>query len=635
MKILDGYVASLTVLIFIIGCTSVKPEPIEPPKAEPPKAEYVLASVPAKVLPRTAGLVPPETILLVDIDNFNQLKTKFEKTNLYKLYKDPAMAVFVEDFKTKLRQKMQERDDNDIFKTIYNADVLPQGRVALALVLNEQTKDVNEPLILMITQWGEKIDEIKDAMSKMLEKNVELGGHHKRSEDYRGVSLETVIDEISTVLNYCFIDDCFIAATDLDLLKFVIAHIKGAGSPTLSSDTDYTDTIGAVGPYHDIDFYVNIKQIIKTMLAKDSTGETQTTIANLGIDNVTSAGCSIGFGTTPYSSACGKAVLKIEGAKKGICKILEVESTPLRAPRFVPASTYSATFLNLNIKKAYDELYNILYSFNPMTAAMIPTMLLPPGPEGEPGLQLKTDVIDHLGSQILLTKSINKPFSSSSIPAESLVALMVNNRSALEKSMSVLYSKMAPDASRELLGHTIYLIDLSLLMPASLPAGKTPMQAPNSTVAPKMPKLAFTITDTHLIFGVESTVERTIRALSSTEVASLDSAKWFNNAKSAVPSVVGLAWLQDDAASTEFFWWMMKETEKSKDKDSSISMGVTMDSKSLSPHLMFSQTGLLDASLLPQFDAVRKYFGLSTFYGISRPDGFFFEFKYLNPPTTD
>jgi len=635
MKILDGYVASLTVLIFIIGCTSVKAEPIEPPKAEPPKAEYVLASVPAKVLPRTAGLVPPETILLVDIDNFNQLKTKFEKTNLYKLYKDPAMAVFVEDFKTKLRQKMQERDDNDIFKTIYNADVLPQGRVALALVLNEQTKDVNEPLILMITQWGEKIDEIKDAMSKMLEKNVELGGHQKRSEDYRGVSLETVIDEISTVLNYCFIDDCFIAATDLDLLKFVIAHIKSAGSPTLSSDTDYTDTIGAVGPYHDIDLYVNIKQIIKTMLAKDSTGETQTTIANLGIDNVTSAGCSIGFGTTPYSSACGKAVLKIEGAKKGICKMLEVESTPLRAPRFVPASTYSATFLNLNIKKAYDELYNILYSFNPMTAAMIPTMLLPPGPEGEPPLQLKTDVIDHLGSQILLTKSFNKPFSSSSIPAESLVALMVNNRSALEKSMSVLYSKMAPDASRELLGHTIYLIDLSFLMPASLPAGKTPMQASNSTAAPKMPKLAFTITDTHLIFGVESTVERTIRALSSTEVASLDSAKWFNNAKSAVPSVVGLAWLQDDAASTEFFWWMMKETEKNKAKDSSISMGVLIDSKSLSPHLMFSQTGLLDTSLLPQFDAVRKYFGLSALYGISRPDGFFFEFNYLNPPTTN
>jgi hypothetical protein len=219
-------------LIFIIGCTSVKPEPIEPPKAEPPKAERVFAPAPAEVLPDTARLIPPETVLLVDIDNFNQLKTQFEKTSLYKLYKDPAVAAFVENFKTKWREKIQQRDDNDIFKTIFNADVLPQGRVAVALVLNEQTKDANEPLVLMITQWDEKIDKIKEAVSKMLEKNVELGGHQKRSEDYRGVDVETVIDEISAVLNYCFIDDCFIATTNLDLLKFVIAHIKGASSPT-------------------------------------------------------------------------------------------------------------------------------------------------------------------------------------------------------------------------------------------------------------------------------------------------------------------------------------------------------------------------------------------------------------------
>ena len=44
---------------------------------------------------------------------------------------------------------------------------------------------------------------------------------------------------------------------------------------------------------------------------------------------------------------------------------------------------------------------------------------------------------------------------------------------------------------------------------------------------------------------------------------------------------------------------------------------------------------LFNFSLLPEFDTVRKYFGLSAFYGISTPEGFFFEFKYLNPPATD
>jgi hypothetical protein len=76
---------------------------------------------------------------------------------------------------------------------------------------------------------------------------------------------------------------------------------------------------------------------------------------------------------------------------------------------------------------------------------------------------------------------------------------------------------------------------------------------------------------------------------------------------------------------------------KNKDKDSSIEMGVAIRPGSTFPQMFFSQAGvqLFDFSLLPEFDVVKKYFGLSTFYGISKPDGFFFEFKYLNPPDVD
>lgn len=83
------------------------------------------ASVEGRELPKAAKLVPPETVLLVEVDNFSQLEAQFEKTTLYKFYKDPAMAAFIEDTKTKWREKIQELDDNDIFKTIINADVLP------------------------------------------------------------------------------------------------------------------------------------------------------------------------------------------------------------------------------------------------------------------------------------------------------------------------------------------------------------------------------------------------------------------------------------------------------------------------------------------------------------------------------
>lgn len=592
----------------------------------------LLASAHAEILPKTARLVPAETILLLNIENFSELKKQFEETNFYKLYKDPTMAAFVEDFTTKWRQKMREMD-NEILRTIVDAEVLPQGRLAVALVFGEQSKNVRESPFLLITQWGENVSKIKEAVDKMVEKAVEDGAHRK-SEDYRGVSIKTIIEEDSSALSYCFIDDCLIASMNLEVVKFVIAQTEGSSSPTLADDVDYAATIGAIGPYHDIDFYINIKQIIKTALAEDATGKTQTTIANLSLDNATAFGASIGLSRLPGSSYCGKAFLMVKGAKKGVFKMLDVGSGVLRAPRFIPSSAYSISFLNLNIRKAYDELYNILYSSNPAMAAQMLTPLLPPSPDGQPGLELKSDIISHLGSQIVIAQSTRKPFSRNSAPTESLIAVAVVNQQAVEKSLSLLHSKVIapnnPDARRELLGHTIYLVRLPGL--PFFPTGRTPMQAPAGPGVPQMPTLAFTITDTHLIFGTEPTVERAIRTLSSAEAESVGSAKWFEEATFPIPSVVGLAYLEDNAASSELLWWMMEETAKISGSGSSGSMGITIPPDA---GMMFSQMGLFNTNLLPEFDALRKYFGLFAFYGISRQDGFFFEFKYFNPSGTD
>jgi hypothetical protein len=629
-------------------------------------------SVRAQILDDTARLIPPETILLMNIHDFSQLKRQVEQTNFYKLCKDPAMTAFVDDFKTKWREKIRKHD-NEFLRVIANADALPQGRVAVALILNEQTKDIKEPPLLLITQWGLTIDKIKESVDKMVKKAIEDGAHRK-TEDYRGVSITTIIPRPSTSLSYCFVDDCLIGAISPDILKFVIAHIKGADSPTLADDADYTATVKTLGlgrgrSQGQIELYVNIKQLVKTTITEDATGKAKIFMGSLGLDSVTSFGCSISLGGAPAAGSelsFGKAFLKVKGEKKGICKMLEMESAAFRAPPFVPTSAYSVSFVNLNIKKAYNELGNILNSISPQLAAIMYMPLLPPSPQGEPPLQLKTDIVDHLGSQIIIAQSISEPPSGADKPGprKSVIAIATDNRSALEKSLSLLHSKILaannPDARRQLLGHTIYLVDLASMLPTPSTRPKRPMQAlapsevrtelrqkrwenllltgPVGPMTQKtVEKAAFTVTDTHLIFAGESAVEQVIRALSGTETVSVDSAQWFNRAKSTIPSVVGLASLQNNAASGEFLWSelreLKKQTSKSKDKDSSTTVGVGLSSTSPFPQFMFSQTGsdLFDFSLLPEFDVVRKYFGLSVFYGLSRPDGFFFEFKYLNP----
>ena len=611
------------------------------------------ASVNAIELPKTARLIPPETILLVDINNFNQLRAQFEKTNFYQLYKDPAMAAFINNFKTKWREKKQE-SEREFVRTITDAGILPQGRVAVALVFDEKVQDVNEP-VLVVAQWGDKIDKVKELTDQIVRKAIEDGAR-RQTEGYRGVNITTIEKKPAKALNYCFIDDCLIASTSPNVLKFVIAQIKGAGSTTLADDRDYAATVKAVGPSNEgrIDFYVNIKQVIKTELAEDTTGRAKAFIDNLGLNNVTSFGCSIEPAGGPGGSSLAKAILKIDGAKAGICKILEFESGPLRMPRFIAGSASSVSVVNLNIKKAFDELANILTQFSPQLAAILYMPILPSGPQGELALQLKADIIDHLGSQIILAQSIDKPQpdggaarSADKQPSpvtQSVVAVAINNRNALEKSLSLIHSKMIapnnPEARRELLGHTIYSVDLSGLLPMFGSPGRAAMQAPAGPGAPRTPQSAFTVTDTHLIFASESIVEQAIRTLGGSQAESIGSARWFNKAKSNIPSVVGLAVLQNHAASGEYFWSTMRQSkkpDKADGEDQSSQIGIGITSGSLLPQVMFSQAGidLFDFSLLPEFDTVKKYFGVSAFYGISRPDGFFFEFKHLNPEASE
>ncbi len=610
------------------------------------------ASVSAIELPKTAKLVPPETILLADINNFNQLWAQFEKTNFYQLYKDPAMAPFIDNFKTKWREKKQE-SEREYLRTIADAGVLPQGRLAVALVYDQQVKDVNELPVLVVAQWGDKIDKVKETINEIVRKAVEDGAR-RQTEDYRGVEILTIEKNPPEALSYCFIDDCLIGSTSPNVLKFVIAQVKGAGSTTLADDRDYNATGKAVDPANAgrIDIYVNIKQVIKIELAEDAAGRARALIDNLGLNNVTSFGGSVEPAGGPGGSSFAKAILKIDGAKEGICKMLEVESVPLRMPRFIADSACSVSVVNLNIRKAFDELTNILTRFSPQMASIMYMPILPPGPQGEPALQLKADIIDHLGSQIILAQSIDKPQpdggarSAEKQPSpttQSIIAVAIENRNALEKSLSLIHSKMIapnnPEARRELLGHTIYSVDLSGFFPGFGPNPRAPMQAPAGPGTPKMPLSAFTVTDTHLIFASQDAVEHAIRMLGGSQAESIGSAKWFNKAKSNIPSAVGLAGLQNNAVSGEYFWSMMRQSKKpddtdGDDKQNQISVGIT--SGSLFPQVMFTQgEGLLDFSLLPEFDAVKKYFGVSAFYGISRQDGFFFEFKYLSPEASE
>jgi len=593
----------------------------------------------ASALPDPAALFPPETVVFAEASNFTELIAQFKKTNYYKLYKDPAMAPFIEDLKGKLSEEVKKSDD-ELIKAVLGMDAFPSGRVGVAL-LPGAGQGFAEPHVLMVIEWGEAKAKVEEALENVLAKAAEEGVR-KKTEEYRGVTIISAVHESEgdpdVHRGYCFIDDCLIGSTNADLLKPVIARIKGGGGDVLADDGDYNAAIKAVGPHHDIDLYVNLKQLRELIIAEAPPGQVGPIVTNLGLDNVISFSFAAGVARDGGSDSSGKALLRVDGEKKGICKILELDSGALQVPKFAPTDFYSATYFNFNFKKAFDAIGRIITGISPQIAALLYMPLMPPSPDGKPGLTIKADVIDHLGSELVSFRSLDKSASTSVEPkVEIVVAIATNNRTAIEGSLSrvhALFSMGKPDASRPLLGHTIYTIDLAAFLSPFMPvmgasARELGQSPPMSIPGNLMPKLAFTVTDTHVVMGLESAVEGAVRKLST---ARDDLPKWFRRARSAIPDAVGLAGLQDDAAVVEVLWKTLKAgaeaagESSSDESDRSIKVGLG------SAGLSLSQAGvkLIDPDLLPDFEAVRKYFGISATYGIVREDGFFFEFKYLS-----
>jgi hypothetical protein len=592
---------------------------------------FIAPSCFAVDLPKPAKLLPPQTIMLIDVDDYGRLKQQFEKTSMYSLYKDPLMASFVEHAKSKWNENIKKMDENNVFKAVIEADVEPQGRLAFAFIPDEQSKDANdEPPLILITRWGTNIDKIKEAMSKAIEKNTEMGGHSMPAEDFRGVTIQSAVDEGDNKFSYCFIDDCFITAIKSDTIKFIVARLKGATTLSLADDPDYSATINTLGPNEGITAYINIKQLIQMALEDDPQGTVRTMLTNLGLDNVRSFRVSAEFNKSPREPYNIKGILKINGSKKGLCKILEAESEPLRLPSFVPSDTYRLNVININPAKAYTEILTVMTAFGPGIASVLYQPLVPASPDGRPAVMLKGDIIDYLADPFIVAQSLKKPLSENQFPVEYIVAVATTNRSALEKSLAAWHSRIvgdSPDAKRELLGHTIYLIKSSYLPFFRGPGGTQPLTALDAPSPGQeqqktidFPVLAFTVTDMHLICGTESSVEKAVRTIRSGE--SLADTPWFNRAKAVLPARTGMAGLIDAKAGIEFLWWLLKQSKKEP--------GANALAAPTASYIVSDFD--LDFSLLPDFEKVSKYFGLAASYVISRDDGFYMEVKGIDQP---
>ena len=631
-------------------------------------------------LPDVQKIIPADTIFLISAPDFNSLQAGWEKTSYYKFYKDPAMAGFVNDLRDKWTRKIfSDVDSKEFADLIKDINSLPSGKVAFAAIAGEKAKQGKGDVeALAIIQWGSQIAKVKTAVEKHVSRMVESGKSKKSKEQFKSYDIITVetkgepaekeipieiqpdgnsgVKEFAYAerlaedddsaneftipgrpeenepaveiaepkeadkTSYAIVGDTLLLGDNAEMVKFMISHIEGATGSTLAEAGRCSAILAGLGPVHDIDVYLNVPALLGIAMASDTSGQAKMQFANFGLDNVGDIGLSVAVGRTAGVGVSMKGLFKVSGEKKGLIKLIEPVNGPVKLPKFINASAAKISVFNFNFAAAYEELFKLLNNISPGAAAMLNTPLVPANQEGQGGVTLKKDVIDHLGIGAVAAETIVKPFKTVNESSKMIFGIATTDSKSLEKSLSLLHNQFIGqgkgDVKREFMGYTIYSLGNMSMLPMF--GGRGPMAAVDkeAPAGVKEDKIAFAVIPEYMLIGSESNIEEAIRLINNKEASGIENAQWLVRARKALPEKVGLASLSNDQAAMEYLWWLVKEGKVGEaDMQSMLIADMVKD--------------YADFKLLPDFGTIKKYFGVSSSYVISRQDGFYFEGQAL------
>ncbi len=624
-----------------------------------------------------ARWAPEDAMLYVGMANLNTLKQKLKQSDLYGMYKDPSMQRFIVPAQEKIRAEIDK-----YLKEAWQEIGLeepprdlpwPQGRIMAVLFLQTRTqmipdfskmrqedyqrdnfdprnlpqKQVSVPdfQIVFMAEMGENMQKLQDLARKIASRAAEEGAIRQR-EEVRGVEINIFkekpdADADIDTLCYGFQENWVIGGSSLKYIREVLMRITDPDRANLGRQRDFVEMSKRLG---DSDFflYVNadpIRKIAKASASGPERDEVVQTIQALGLEEITGLGVSLQMTPARVDYSHMKVQLGVRGEKKGIVKILTPETGALTDHRLLQKGLAMFLSANYDPMKIYEEIVRIAWTLGKVNLdGMIQGALMMAGSQGQgtqPPVNFREQVIGQLTKPLLVTTRIQKPFNEPD-SSRSLLAIGVRDGEILDTALARLHelfiARGQKEMRRELLGHTIYLLpeipsfNVFNMFDMSTGMDETPMQ------------LAFGVAGDQCVFGSLSGVEQAIREIRREDRDSIQMDPMYQYARRYLPEQAGMYYYENQQITAEQAWYLWKEVlPKAKKLEKSAAtqereVDPDMPIQGLSEGPWTKLFEFVDPSLLPDFEAVKHYFGSVVGYVTENDAGIYAELIGLKAP---
>lgn len=619
-------------------------------------------------IPPVEKLLPDDTLAMVNAPDFIKLREIWKKSPQIQLLNDPAMKPFVDKFTSKWNEKFLRPLERELGIRWDDYSSLPQGQLTFAVTQNNGPARNNQsPGLLLLVDTKDKSGQLKKNIADLRKKWAEAG-KSIRTEKIRGTEFlilsiaagdapqtwkkyfgnpsepeKSPVDggpkppaEKSDIVLGQF-ESLLIAGNSLKTVEKIMVHLTGGSAPTLDDLAAYHANQLAL--FRDAPLYgwVNAKLLLDVLgpppAGKESADGTAQPPAGQADKIISSAGLS-GLKTIAFSYTVSNdgPLAQIffgvpDSGREGIFKIAAGEPKESCPPPFVPADAVKFTRWRIDGQKTWTTLEKVLSDIDPAYMSAI-NLVIDTVNENEkikePGFDLRKNLIGNFGDDFINYEKVPRGTTAADLSSPPSLYLIGSAHpeqlaSSLRGIFLILPQGGTPPVEREFLGHKIY----SVTVPSTI------IGLPEPGV-PRTRTLSYATSGGYVALSTDApTLEEYLRS-SENPPKALREIPGLTEAESKVSGLGTAIFGYENQSQT------MRATFQAW-KNSSVPPKFLPLPDGRNPDTAAREETFkdwVDFSLLPDFDAVSRYFYFTVYGSSANVDGLLLKMFWPVPPQT-
>ncbi len=623
--------------------------------------------------PPPAQLLPHDTLALFSVPDWDQVVSYWNNSPYRKLWNDPALKSFRDRIEQRWNDEYAAPLERHLGIKLSDYTPLLHGQLTFAVVQGGWgTRPGGQSSLVLILDTKDKQAELKARLAE-LRKKLGDSGKPLRTDRIRDVEFTTLIlsnEELKKALEKAFpppadeleedpaaqdspsakgagkteisfgqSGSLLIAGTNVKDLETVLARQAGGFAPALADQASFEPSHVALFRDALAVGWVNFGSIYGTLSKRwDQSSRTAQagTPFGLRLDKATAAA---GFGGLKsvaarfgggVEGASAEVFLSIpESQRQGIFRLLSLEKKEAGPPPFVGADVVKFQRWRIDGQRAWSTIESMLTSISPDLSNLIQTTLRAVGKDRDPNFDFKKTLIGNLGNDFIFFQK--PPKSSSLADLNALPSLLLvgspnpeNLVQGLKAGTGLMpLSGGEPELKeRDFLGRKIYSLSL---------AGPDGLDGPADPSASR--QLNFAASASYAAVSADvAAIEEFLRSTESAGRALRDTPGLADAAQKVGGMSTGLFGFQNQAEAIRI--WLESALKESAALDKLLSLAPLAGGKVMSPEERRKMQEWLDASALPAFESIRKYFHFVVFSLNSSDAGLSWKLFAPTPPQT-